>query len=285
MLPRPKRSGGPSTEAGKLAVSRNAVRSGAYSSTLLLPTEDASEFAELEQQFSRDFQPQDVAESAIVKQLVIVTWKQLRLQHYEHAELLRRLRYPIQEVELLRLKCPQWVMDHKHLLEDPAQYSQQLAKAYEDAANLAHAWKQRKDFSASDLKSLAKHPVLQKWMADNAPKYGLDPDDPSSWHNELVETPTGTRPFLAVASEAFGEECGLILWACENQSILVQLVRDVHEERLLQLMQRPAPQRVHDDLSRAFFRTLGELRKHQQWRRQQSTMVVDPQPKVDQPEA
>mgnify|MGYP000190895411 CR=1 FL=1 len=41
-------------------------------------------------------------------------------------------------------------------------------------------------------------------------------------------------------------------------------------------MQLERPRRVNDDLSRIFFRTLAELRKHQQWRQTKNTLDVTP---------
>ena len=42
-----KRSGGPKTEEGKLAVSQNAIKTGAYSNLAVLPNENPEEFNQL----------------------------------------------------------------------------------------------------------------------------------------------------------------------------------------------------------------------------------------------
>jgi hypothetical protein len=41
-------------------------------------------------------------------------------------------------------------------------------------------------------------------------------------------------------------------------------------------MELEKPRRVSDDLSRIFFRTLSELRKHQQWRQARNTVDITP---------
>jgi hypothetical protein len=41
-------------------------------------------------------------------------------------------------------------------------------------------------------------------------------------------------------------------------------------------MELEKPRRVNDDLSRIFFRTLSELRKHQQWRQARNTVDIIP---------
>jgi len=85
MLPRRKRSGGPQTEEGKKATSRNALKTGAYSSLIILPGESEDDFRALEEQFISDFSPRDIAEAAMVRNLAVITWKKLRVEKLEHA--------------------------------------------------------------------------------------------------------------------------------------------------------------------------------------------------------
>ena len=47
----------------------------------------------------------------------------------------------------------------------------------------------------------------------------------------------------------------------------------VKDKRLMEIMQNEKPSRAFDDLRRNFYRTLGELRKHQEWRHKMQ--VVD----------
>ena len=63
------RSGGPRTDEGKKIASSNAVKTGAYSNTLILPGEDESQFRQIEDQFARDFRPEDMTEIAMVRDL------------------------------------------------------------------------------------------------------------------------------------------------------------------------------------------------------------------------
>ena len=48
-----KRSGGPRTTEGKLAVSQNALKTGAYSNLAVLPNENPEEFNQLVDQFKQ----------------------------------------------------------------------------------------------------------------------------------------------------------------------------------------------------------------------------------------
>ena len=55
---------------------------------------------------------------------------------------------------------------------------------------------------------------------------------------------------------------------------LRQIVKEIKEARLLKFIQESSIQRVHDDLDRAFYRTLSELRKHQHWIQERNTVDV-----------
>ncbi len=56
-MPKTKRGGGPKTQAGKLSASGNALKTGVYASSLVLPDEEAADFQKLEGQFFDDFDP------------------------------------------------------------------------------------------------------------------------------------------------------------------------------------------------------------------------------------
>lgn len=57
------------------------------------------------------------------------------------------------------------------------------------------------------------------------------------------------------------------LWYLNRYDAIEEVVSRIKEKRLLEIMQLDKTRRIHDDLSRAFFRPLTELRKHQEWRR------------------
>jgi hypothetical protein len=62
--------------------------------------------------------------------------------------------------------------------------------------------------------------------------------------------------------------------AIKHIGLFRQIVKEIKEARLLSFMQESSIQRVHDDLDRAFYRTLSELRKHQHWRQERNTVDV-----------
>lgn len=74
------RSGGPRTGEGKKISSSNSFKTGVYSNTLILPGEDESQFRQIEEQFARDFHPENMAEIAMVHDLAVLAWKRFALK-------------------------------------------------------------------------------------------------------------------------------------------------------------------------------------------------------------
>jgi hypothetical protein len=85
-----RHSTGPRTSAGKSASSRNALTHGLTSAAALLPSEDAAEFAALEEAIASNY-----VESAFVKPFVLqmasVMWRLARFRKVESLVLLSRM--------------------------------------------------------------------------------------------------------------------------------------------------------------------------------------------------
>jgi hypothetical protein len=123
-VPKSRRSGGPQTAEGKLASSRNSLKTGVYSKQEVLPSEDPKVLLELEQYFMEDFAPQGVTESALVHDLTVLAWKKLRLERLEYRRLRDKLNEPLDyfEHEKLGLSIPeeaQFYFDDPSLISDP----------------------------------------------------------------------------------------------------------------------------------------------------------------------
>jgi hypothetical protein len=78
------------------------------------------------------------------------------------------------------------------------------------------------------------------------------------------------------------EESNDLEWVYDHLGKINGAIQKIHEERILSFMQLQNAQRAHDDLSRNFFRTLAELRKHQQWRLMQRAIDITPDLIADQ---
>jgi hypothetical protein len=88
MLPKVKRSGGPKSKRGKKAVAQNALKMGVYSREIVLPGEDKKVYQQLVSRYMTEFKPVDMAETTMVNSLANLTWKKMRLDHYEQNSLM-----------------------------------------------------------------------------------------------------------------------------------------------------------------------------------------------------
>jgi hypothetical protein len=78
-----KKSTGPRTPAGKARSSMNAVRHGVLAKRLILPGENALDFAGLRQGMREHFRPRDEVEEGLVERMVGATWRQRRAEAVE----------------------------------------------------------------------------------------------------------------------------------------------------------------------------------------------------------
>ena len=67
-----------------------------------------------------------------------------------------------------------------------------------------------------------------------------------------------------------------IIWTSENLEKIQAAIQENKDESLVTLLQYDKTGRAREDLSRSFFRTLSELRKHQHWRYQSNAIDVSP---------
>ena len=76
-------------------------------------------------------------------------------------------------------------------------------------------------------------------------------------------------------------------WLLHHREEAEAAIRQLQEKRILMAMTQSGLNRIHDDLDRAFQRTLGELRRQQNWRRDRATVTVavspEPAPQPTQP--
>ena len=72
------------------------------------------------------------------------------------------------------------------------------------------------------------------------------------------------------------DNCNDIIWAFENLEKIQAAIQENRDENLITLMKYDKTSRAREDLSRSFFRTLSELRKHQHWRYQRDAIDVSP---------
>ena len=268
------RSGGPKTVEGKLASSQNAIKTGAYAVQTLLLGESEQEFRELEQLFIDDFAPVGISEAALVHSLTVIIWKKLRLEKLESR--------------------------HIHdLLERFPKYSEFSAVGFDDYPQAASEWVNHPEKISSlnleqaqggcwTLKSLKKShfdegemeafkkdlPVIFKRLQDLLGSLGVKDLSISGMVGTRYHHGAETRPIEDMTDKLMEQLQGE-LWAIQNQEQLLKVRQQIRDKRLVEFLNLNRSQRVSDDLDRAYFKTLEELRKQKEWRRRQEIVDVD----------
>jgi hypothetical protein len=166
------RSGGPRTDEGKKITSGNAIRTGAYSNTLILPGEDESQFRQIEDQFARDFHPEDMAEITMVRDLAVLAWKKIRLENLELRFTLARLNAPLNYSEKCNteyLSSDQVESSIPYLCDYTAELKREAQPALDYAKQL-----QVRGASIGDLEGLEEsYPILHQKLVEYINHYGL----------------------------------------------------------------------------------------------------------------
>ena len=276
-LPKPQRSGGPQTAAGRQAVAGNALRTGAYAAQVVLPGEDPAHFQELEQQFLHDFAPADVAQSALVHQLAVIIWKKLRLDRIEHSNFLGFMHREFLQLELApvaHLLPPvgalAWVnaMRHHSVAERDA-----IATALQLAITLSAM--PAGGYPPDTLDHIkAQAPRLYQHLQLHAAEFN-QPIPESDWlTTEVCGDDAQDVVYLTHGCASFCEVHDAGQWLLHHREEAEAAIRQLQEKRILMAMTQSGLNRIHDDLDRAFQRTLGELRRQQNWRRDRATVTV-----------
>jgi hypothetical protein len=263
-IPKSRRSGGPQTAEGKLASSRNSLKTGTYSKQEVLPGEDPKELLELDQYFMEDFAPQGVTESALVHDLTVLAWKKLRLERLEYRRLRDKLNEPLDyfEHEKLRLSIPR---EAQAYFDDPSLISElDLSLALEHLKN-SKKLKATKcslaELEEVQANSLTTFVNIKRKIED----LGATVTTPKSMVECKYSDLTTTTPLQDVTDELIAQS-EAIVWAIKNYEQILLAKQRVRDKRLVNELGFEKGRRVGDDLDRFFFRTLGELRKQQEWR-------------------
>ena len=268
------RSGGPQTDEGKKIASKNALKTGAYSNTLILPGEDESQFRQIEDQFIRDFHPEDMAEIAMVRDLAVLAWKKIRLENLELRYTLSRLNAPLDYFDKKDTKylSSDRVESNLHRL---ASYTSELKNEAVLAINYAKEL-QLGNATNEELEALEKaYPLIHGMLVKQIKHYGfINPTAKNVLRYEIENDDGDTELFWSYFLKIVIEDLDEIVWFCDHYLQIEQELQAVKDKRLMELMQNEKPSRAFDDLRRNFYRTLSELRKHQEWRRKMQVVDV-----------
>lgn len=285
-LSKSNRTGGPKTAEGKAIASRNSIKTGAYSTQVVLPGESEEEFRELEQCFFEDFRPEGVTEALMVHDLSVISWKKRRLTRMEHAVLMAQLQAPIRAEEYFEAGLPRreefkWALENLDLL------TQENLALYERHAVLVKGMG-REEGSAERIAEIQKNEPglfkrLERLIIDymDAQESGRHDDIPVMLRlNLLRQLALGSpieemieemAPYLELEIISQAEGVRYVINHMDQINAIRQIVKD---KRHLALAAMDGQSRAMDDLNRAFYRTLRELRTHQEWGRRHRVIDV-----------
>lgn len=278
-IPKRKRSGGPKTEEGKAVASANSIKTGAYSSLVVLPNESSEDFQKLMNEFFLSLSPQGIVEEAIVQDLVAITWRKMRLDDLQRSAEERILSKPLRAIDI----NVEFRIDNEYdwLIQDISVLTEDL---YQESIKHLKYIHRLSDYGISkdDFYELPKtNTLLYSLIVDLALKEFDYIDDPNPQPEQLMRLTKEywdgeTEPFVHYAMRAIKGHAKQIQWAYHHLDEIQTAIRLVREKRLLGMLQEVGLMRARDEMGRAFSKGLAELRKQQQWRLNMAIDVTPP---------
>ena len=276
-IPKRKRSGGPKTEAGKLSASSNAIKTGAYASSIVIPGESKEDFQRLFHEFVESLGPKGVVEQSMVHELAVITWKKFRLDQLEQSALSRVLDKPLRAYDLSR----DFYLsdDHDWIVADLSIVTEEFVREGRDHLSFISVLGDY-GISKDDFFALPEtRPALYQLIVEMALEAFDYIDEPSPIPEQLfrlnkVFDDGTTQAFVHHAMELIAERVGEVNYVYANLKEIQAAVKSAKERRLLELIQGDGMMRARDDLGRAFSRGLTELRRQQQWRLKMTAIDV-----------
>lgn len=258
----PARSGGPRTPGGTAITSGNALTHGAYAAQVVLPGEDPAGFDQLERGLRADFKPRNQVEAALVRDVAVLLWKKWRIEKAAHAVMVAHLTAPPAQEDFRALFGNEKLPEGLPLYAESA-----LALTANDVDDLRAL--------SAELEALQKGggqlPKIE-FLGDVYPQIKrrletLAQEREMSVADFLARSAVpGFSSALQYQLLSMEIDCNCSLWVVERRDLIRPRLTQFKELKILQLMQDPATGRATDDLNRALYRTLAELRKQQDWR-------------------
>lgn len=281
MIPKVKRSGGPKSKSGKKVVSKNATKTGVYSRSIVLPNEDKSAYQQLVSRYMTEFNPSDMAETTMVNNLANLTWKKMRLDQYEQNSLMaewdkgvmlselkdeKLMHFPrdLLWLEIYVLLGPYLNKSLDDLEREYVQYETDISELYSQEVNVHYL--ERFFYKNTELLKEISAVAKDKFNRKHIEVADLLKDTTYIGEEDVAILDACTDKILEYRKD--------IAWYRDNEEQIEEAKLQLKEKRLMAKMQQTDFTRAHDELDRSFYRTLTELRKQQQWRREQNEVVV-----------
>lgn len=271
---RTKRSGGPRTAAGKALSARNSLKTGTYSTQIVLPGENQEAYLELEGYFLKEYNPQTITEGMLVADITKCTWKKLRLERIESNHFISYLNQmlTLKEYKRVGLAMPYWVghddLNRVAAVEELDLEEQQLL--FDAAEKWIDDFPTQDEFDAE----LLINPLLKSRLTRQAELKGLLPPTPERlYHFKTRKEYHQEGRLMTEILHEIHEEIGPLVWVLRHKTEIFEAQQRIRDERMRQMILGASLTRQFDDLQRNLFRLMDELSKVQM--RRLSKTVAD----------
>lgn len=273
----PKRTGGPRTIEGKQMTSANALKTGAFSSMVVLPGESAKDFQRLAEEVAQDWQVVGITESAMAYELAGIMWKQMRLANLEHRVVIDHLSRPLTIQEFREVGLNISIVALGLIKTGQALDANSYANFSAILQEVEGYLKERK-FSGIDLQEIKEEsPGVYGFVVEMAKNRGVLDPQPEHIGNLIVKTDDSNNvSLLSLLYEDTRRELRALLWASDHQNEIKEAIIKIKDQRLVGVLGHEKITKASESLSRAFYRAVAELRKQQESRRKNEVIDVLP---------
>lgn len=275
--PNPKRSGGPRTASGKLVSSSNALKTGVYSQSVVLPGENSEDFERLVSEFVDEYRPQGVTEAMLIRNVAVWWWRLLRLERMEHRHFLDRLSAPVRpfDLEASLGEIPDGVDD---FLSNPDTIDNCDLEDYARYRQVARILLERKVLTGEQLEAVReREPFVFDFIAKRAEEEGFQSTAEAIAGARVRGAGIDYHPAWPLWVQDLVAECEQVAWAHQHRDQIIKVQSEIKEKRLYILVSEVLPRSAFDHVNRSLHRALDELRRHQSWRRKSREIDVTPE--------
>lgn len=261
---RARKSTGPITEAGKKRISSNAIKTGFYSTHLILPGESEEEFLHLKETLINQLGSKDLITEYLIHDLSVLLWKRMRLLNVEHRVIQHLIEQPITQEELKPFLSIDWPIGCASFFEKINSIDEQLLKDSHFYQSTAKSLIYKNITRAELVEITSENFSFRKEVMKRLDQVAIKNAVTNISGLYFPEIGSCRDPDLMTILVEMVKEAELIIWAHTHRLALSEAMKKVKDGRLLKFMQDASMTRAHEDLRRSFTRLLKEIRRANQ---------------------
>ena len=197
------KSRGPVTAEGKRASSRNSLRHGLLSKTIVLQDESSKDFSQLLAALRDEHRPETPTEAVLVENMAVARWRQLRLWSMETAGLDNEIRHPKflegDDFPTQAFVAFRTLTDESRALELLNRYEARFDRQFR--TSLATLLKLREGKPAPP-----RDPVKLRWFGESGSQLVADPSAPPKPPDPPDDPPAPAAPLGSFGNPAVPSE-------------------------------------------------------------------------------